>query len=317
MSYCEGCANLQMELNSTRTCKDRLQRELDMSLKTNGGYASAVEECKRLQRELGIAGLNYEALTKESLNTQERLQRELKEARTENQRWMDLCTQKSQEIERVTLYRNALRVEKDKQIATLTQERDAARLLLDASAVEECKRLRRELEESERKGLVLVKMSVNLQRELEEARAELQNRGGVLFKIVEVLIAAGIDMNGSTILKGIAALRERAEGLERERQHAVDALQRCDEDREVLLERAERAEADTRIIEEENNGFREKIATLTQEREEALRIIAAAHSVTSRLLSEPLEEGSSGLVEICTLLEGDVFPADPKKADRK
>ncbi len=52
-----------------------------MSLKTNSGYASAVEECKRLQRELALAGQNYEALTKESLDTQERLQRELEEAR--------------------------------------------------------------------------------------------------------------------------------------------------------------------------------------------------------------------------------------------
>ncbi len=143
-------------------------------------------------------------------------------------------------------------------------------------------------------GLCDIHSRARLQRELEEALAELQNRGGVLFKIVEVLIAAGIDMNGSTILKGLATLRERAEGLERERQHAVDALQRCDEDREVLRERAERAEALAELREIEADR-------VTQERDALLLESGDAHRRAGRV------QGSSRALS----------PADPKKADHK
>ncbi len=131
-----------------------------------------------------------------------------------------------------------------------------------------------------------------LQRDLEEARAQC----------VETM-AFYEDQ-----VKQTAALRERAEGLERERQHAVDALQRCDEDREVLRERAERAEVELdswrHMCELKGVAINlriETIATLTQERDALLLESGDAHRRAGR------GQGSSRAL----------FPADPKKADHK
>ncbi len=225
-----------------------------MSLKTNSGYASAVEECKRLQRELEIAGTALEHESEHRLRLQEEnvtLQRELEAVKSQLQ-----CE--------LTNYGAEIRLRQS---------------------------LEWELEEARRLADVREQAVNDLEAELEAHATDRVNQRAE-----------------------VADLRERAEGLERERQHAVDALQRCDEDREVLRERAERAESAAAVD-------HEQITTLTQERDAARKAMSEAHKIAAKLAENPSVACAwSGLVRICALMEdayAPTAPADPKKVDHK